>query len=533
LIQTLAARAARQPARLWFVTRGAQAVAAGAEEMEITQSPIWGLGRTCAAEFPALWGGLVDLDPKASASEAGQQILQCLFSADSEDQVAFRNGESYVARVVRVDPPKQKPFILRSDASYLVTGGRSGVGFEVARWLARNGAKTLILMGRTKITPPEKWDQASPADPQAGFIANLRELQELGVKIHLPSVDVSDEEQLRSFINDHNTWGFPPIRGVFHAASVWKDKDGRSLILPISHIDVTSIQEVLPPKIIGGWLLQQLLGDSLDFLALFSSGASMVGSAGQGNYSAANAFLDALAHDLNRKGRVRTLAVNWGPITDTGFGVTPEGRSLFAIWERRGIKGITPRQVLEALELLLPQEVAQMGVMRTDWELLRQTYSELLSAPWASELAPLAPAEDRPDMSQMLTDAPASERKQILVAHLQQQVSLVMGFRPEEAPDPQQGLFELGMDSLLALELKNRVQFGVKCDFPATAVFDYPSIDSLADYLLREVLSLDVPHISPAGWDWAEADIVGQIEKLSEEEVKALLERKIVSGGND
>jgi len=164
--------------------------------------------------------------------------------------------------------------------------------------------------------------------------------------------------------------------------------------------------------------------------------------------------------------------------------------------------------------------------------LLKRTYSALLGAPWASELVHLEPAEDRLDLLQILNESPVGERKQILITHLQQQVSLVMGFRPGEVPEPQQGLFELGMDSLLALELKNHVQFTVKRDFPVTAVFDYPTVDSLAEYLLREVLPLNLPETAGARSGADETDLLEQIEKLSEEEVKVWLDQKIAEGNN-
>ncbi len=533
LIQSMASPTRTEPPRVWFVTKGAQAVGQPTGPLEITQSPIWGIGRTCAAEFPTIWGGLVDLDPEAPVSTAAEQILHAIYSGQAEDQVAFRKGESYVARVARMDPPEQRPFVVRKDASYLITGGRSGVGFEVARWLARKGAKHLILLGRSPVPSPEMWDKIS-SQPDASLIARVRELQACGATVHLPSVDIANEQQLRMFLDAHSGQGFPPIRGAFHAASVWKSTAGRSLVLPISQMDVDSLQEVLPPKVMGSWLIRKLLGDSLDFLVLFSAGAAIVGSPGQGNYSAANAFMDALALDSRRKGEPRTLAISWGPITETGFGTTPEGKALFSIWERRGIKGIAPAHVVETIEFLIPQEISHAAVMRTDWELLKRSYTELLSAPWASGLvsANSGQSANEPDLLTSLQQISADDRKPIVVEFLQQQVCRVMGFGSGDEPEPDRGLFELGMDSLLALELKNRVQLGLKRDFPATAVFDYPSIDSLADYLLREVLLLEPVKASAPASNGNGLAILEQIDSLSEEQVEALLNQRVGEGKN-
>jgi phthiocerol/phenolphthiocerol synthesis type-I polyketide synthase D len=464
---------------------------------------------------------LIDLDPDASSADAADHVVRSLLSDDGEDQVAFRRGERYAVRVGRVDPPERRPFALRADASYLVTGGRSGVGLEVARWLAQSGARHLVLVSRTPVPAPETWSELPADDPHAGFIRTIREMEDLGARVYLPSVDVSDERAMRDLLTRYDASGAPRIRGVFHAASVWRGRNGRSLVVPIPAMELASIAEVFPPKVAGTWVLHRLLGSALDFLVLFSSGASIVGSAGQGIYAAANAFLDAFAHSMARQGGPRTLAINWGPITDAGFALTPEGRSLVALWERRGIGGIRPTQVFDTLQRTIPLDLPQLGVMKTDWARLTETYSELLAAPWASELAHVE-RRDEEDLSQRLRQTPPAERKEVLIDVLRQQVSLVMGLRPEDAPEPHRGLFELGMDSLLSLELKNRVQRAIRADFPATAVFDHPSIDALADYLLRDVLALAGTGPSAAD-ERDDDDVLTLVERMSDDEVRSRL----------
>jgi acyl transferase domain-containing protein len=533
IMQLLAARGDQEPPRLWLVTRGAQAPVPGADALALAQAPLWGLGRTCAAELPKLWGGLIDLDPSVPAAEAADQVVRSLLSDDHEDQTAFRRGDRYVVRVKRVDAPEPRPFVLATDATYLVTGGRSGVGLEVARWLARNGAGHLVLAARTPVPPPETWGELSDDHPQAGLIRTIGELRALGVGVQLPALDVSDERQLTDFLERHAADGYPPVRGIFHAASVWRDAGGRSLVLPIPQTNLASVQEVFPPKVIGSWLLHRLLGPSLDLLVLFSSGASIVGSVGQGVYAAANAFLDALAHDLTRQGGPRTIAVNWGPITGTGFAMTAEGRALVGLWERRGIGGISPEQLLDTLRRLIPHDMPQLGVMKTDWARLTQTYAELLAGPWASQLARVERGEEE-DLLRALERSAPRERKEILVDALRRQVCLVMGLRPEDAPEPHQGLFELGMDSLLSLELKNHVQHLIKGDFPATAVFDHPTVDALADYLLSEVFAVGGLAADTAGalgslgaTEGDDGDVLAMIEGMSDDEVKARLQRSV------
>src|SRR5258706_326817 len=158
----------------------------------------------------------------------------------------------------------------------------------------------------------------------------------------------------------------PPIRGIMHAASVWENQDGKSLVRAILHLDAASFAQVFQPKVTGTWLLQRQLAEvDYDFLVLFSSAASICGSAGQGNYAAAGTFLDAMAHELRARGK-RALSVNWGAIGGTGFGASPEGLKVHEFWEKQGIGRIGIDQVLGALERVLFKEFPQIGVMNID-----------------------------------------------------------------------------------------------------------------------------------------------------------------------
>lgn len=532
LIQALAQRTGVKRPPLWLVTRGAQAVGDDATPVAVAQAPLWAVGRTCAAEHPDLWGGLADLDPAAAPADAVRLLLDALLCGDREDHIAFRGGQRYVGRLAhyRVDPPAE-PLRVRSDAAYLITGGLDGVGLEVARWLAAEGARHLILLGRTPIPPRAHWDTLAPDTPLARRVDALRTLEARGVAVQHPALDVADEPAMRAFFDGYRQGGQPPIAGVFHAASVWRGPDGRGLVGPLAYVTPLSFDHVLPPKIVGSWLLQELVpSETLDFVMFFSSGAALIGSAGQGNYGAANAFMDALAHDLSRRKNVRALAVDWGPVTDTGFGITAEGRAVYEIWERRGVLGMPPRCVTEALSLLLPQRhVAQVGVMRTDWSLLQRAYAEMLSAPWTSLLVDDAGGRTRSDLPALLAQADPADRHELLARALQQQVVAVMGFDPADAPEFDQGLFDIGLSSLLALDLKNHIQAAIRQDFSVTALFDHPTIGSLATYLLTDVLRLSAGDEN-AGAAAEGRDVLTNIEELSEEDVERMLAERVAGG---
>jgi NAD(P)-dependent dehydrogenase (short-subunit alcohol dehydrogenase family) len=320
------------------------------------------------------------------------------------------------------------------------------------------------------------------------------------------------------------------VAGVFHAASVWRRPDGRGLVGPLATTTASSFDVVFPPKVVGSLLLRELCRTSApDFVVFFSSGAALVGSAGQGNYAAANAFMDAVAHDLSRRTGVRALSVNWGPIANAGFGATDEGRALFELWRRRGVMAISSSQMFEALEQLLSDRHAQAGVMRTDWNVLQSAYAELLDAPWASRLVTAGRQRPRLDLARVLADAPPRERFELLAAHIQEQVVSVMGFGPADAPELDQGLFDMGLDSLLALDLKNRLQASLMRDVPAAALFEHSTIALLTDYILRELLELSASEISTTTGP-EKTDVLANIAELSEAEVERLLAERMAGG---
>ena len=213
---------------------------------------------------------------------------------------------------------QRPPLAWPTDGSYLITGGLGDLGLVVARWMVEQGARRLILLGRTKLPPRSSWSSVETGSRLARQIAAIRELEALGASVHLASVDVADEEQLSAFLEEFRAEGWPPIRGVVHAAGVLHD----GLLL---QLDRAALNTVLRPKVMGGWLLHRLLEDApLDFFVLFSSAGSLLGQPGQGNYAAANAFLDALAHhrraqgqpalscQLGRVGRAGLCGNGWG-----------------------------------------------------------------------------------------------------------------------------------------------------------------------------------------------------------------------------
>jgi acyl transferase domain-containing protein len=530
LVQELARTESPDLPRLWLMTRGAQAVGENCSPLSVAQSPLWGLGRVIAQEHPTFWGGLVDLEPGASPrdAEAGQ-VWKEISGADGEDQLAFRQGQRYVGRLVRQRPSATQaiPFRWRTDASYLISGGLGDLGLLVARWMVEQGARRLILLGRTKLPSRENWGSVETGSRLARQITAIRELESAGACVHLAPVDVADEGELRGFLDAFRAEGWPPIRGVVHAAGVLQDG-------LLTQLDAAALTTVLRPKMMGGWLLHRLLqDDALDFFVLFSSAGSLLGQPGQGNYAAANAFLDALAHHRQAQGQP-ALSINWGAWAGEGFADSVGGKRLAARLALLGISSIAPTQALEILGRLLGQSATQVAAVPVNWKQYREFYPAGSSSPLLSELGReeaevSRPADRTSDRRDALLAAEPAERRQLLQSYLSEQVARALGLSPSKL-DLQQPLSHLGLDSLMAVELKNRIAVDLKVNVPVVKFLQGFSVDQavtqVLDQLAAEAADPTMP-LAPAVVQLGEQrnaeHLLANLDHLSDEQVNSLL----------
>lgn len=472
---------ARDLPRLWVVTRAAQAVAEpSSTPISVMQSMVWGFGKTIALEHAKLWGGLIDLDPNPTTNEI-MSLLAEIRGNKGEGQVAFRDEQRYVARLISTALPSLSfdPGLIRADGAYLISGGLGGLGLEVARWLATWGARRLILLGRTPLPPRNQWKQLPSEDPLFHKVELMRRIELLGTSVYTEAVDVGDEDQLSNFISRYQEEAWPPIRGVIHAAGVIQDT-------ALTNMDLEAIKSVVQPKVMGAWLLHHYLQEApLDFFILFSSVASVGGSAGQGNYAAANAFLDALAAYRHRQGQP-ALSVNWGPWAKVGMAAHAHLEEQRA---RRGIDSIEPEIGLTVLGQLMKQDSTQIVVMPATPGQLRNMYP--VDYPLLAELeaetqeAGASAAVQQAVREQILT-APTSERLGLVRKHLQQLVSNILLMEPTELSS-NHNLMELGMDSIMIMELIQTLDRDLKLPLQAREIFERPSIEDLSTYLLGEL----------------------------------------------
>jgi myxalamid-type polyketide synthase MxaD len=497
-----------RPSRLWFVTRCAQA--AGGLAVDPYAALLWGFGRSLALEHPSLWGGLIDLDHRP-AEAAADRVLAELLDGDGEDQIAWREQGRLVARLEPLALPSAAPAGDSSppddwagDATYLITGGLGAIGRELARWLAARGARHLALLGRSGAT-----DEAEP------FLAELRQA---GAVVTVHTADVADATQLAAVWPDI-TDGRPPLKGVFHAAGVLAD--GTLAATSWSHFT-----GALAPKVAGAWNLHQRTRDlPLDFFVLFSSGASVLGSPGQSNYAAANAFLDALAHYRQQRA-LPGLSINWGPWQvgmAAGVGAAGERR-----WQAAGMGTLAPAEALDCLARLLPSGATQVAVLPLQAPLaggwrerpFLQKVAGTAAAPHSLEPAAPVNGHGAESLRDQLLQAPARHRKQMLADYLRHQLGQIMGWDADYEIDLNQGLFDVGLDSLMAMELKEKLEskLALPRPLPFTLVFDYPNLASLIDYLHDEIVGPE-----QAGNAVTEDDL----EQLSEDELVELLQQEL------
>jgi acyl carrier protein len=345
---------------------------------------------------------------------------------------------------------------------------------------------------------------------------------------------VADEKQLSDFLDEFRTEGWPPIRGVVHAAGVLQD----GLLM---QLDAAALRSVLRPKMIGSWLLHRLLEDEpLDFFVLFSSAGSLLGQPGQGNYAAANAFLDALAHHRRAIGQP-ALSINWAAWSGLGFSETAGGKRLAARLALAGISSIAPAQALRVLEQLLREGSTQVAAVPVEWGRYRKFFPAGTQSPLLSELESeeadnpsqaAHPGENSEKRSTILAAEPA-ERAQLLQSYLTELVARVLGQSASKL-DAKQPLSNLGLDSLMAVELKNRIAGDLGVNVPMVTFLSGPSVEQAAAQLLHlltsEASSSSVPLVEAIA-DWqvehknggTDERLLENLDQFSDEEVNALL----------
>jgi myxalamid-type polyketide synthase MxaB len=412
-----------------------------------------------------------------------------------------------VIEAAQADTPRR--FSLSQVGTYLITGGLGGLGLMVARWLADRGARHIVLVGRSQ-----------PTDDARGLV---EELEHAGVQVHVKRCDVSRGEEVAALISEIDE-NLPALVGVFHLAGVLDDATLREQTRD-------RFDRVMAAKVHGAWNLHELIGDRpLQCFVLFSSAAALLGSPGQGNYAAANAFLDALAHHRRRQGKT-ALSVNWGSWADVGMAARIKDNQG-SRWSAAGIGWIEPARGLQTLERLMAEDRTQAGVLPIDWSRFLERFPPGTEPSWltdiASRLRDSAPTTQGapPALLEKLESVTPGERLDVALTYMQQQAARVLAIEDTVLPDPQRPLNELGFDSLTAVEFCNRVGRSIGHHLNPTLLFDYSTLHSLAGYVVQDVLQLESNAPEEAIDDIREK-AMDDVEAMSEEEMDALVAEQL------
>lgn len=504
--------------RLWIVTRGTQPVLDG-ERPDPFRSPVWGMARVLGhGEHIDLWGGIVDLAHQAQPDDAARIAGECL-GGDAEDQIAWRNGVRYGMRLAECDSQVRLPVAprLRADSSYLVTGGLGALGLEVSRWMVECGARHLLLAGRAGLPERATWDTLPADHPAAQRVAQVRALERMGANVTIAALDIADRAALDALLATMRAEGRPPLRGVFHSAGVAEPR-----LLSQSAND--QFAAVMPAKVIGAWNLHCALRDApLDFFVLFSSVASLVISIGQANYAAANTFLDILAHRRRAEGLPAT-SINWGPWGDVGMATQLD---LVTFFHRRGLFPMTADQGCEALGWLMSGRCAQAAVLGAKWSLVAETSPLGIGAPMLERVlaaeqanAPSAGAAATSETNLLARLAACSDvaaQRALIATEVRALACRVLRIESTRL-DLDDSISSRGLDSMMAIELKNRIEQAFKVGVAIVDLLRGVSAAGVADAVLAQLHEQQL-----LVEDSAVADVLADIDSLSVADMNALL----------
>lgn len=508
---------------LYVVTQGAQSI--GTEQPQLEQALLWGLGRVLTLEHADLFRKIIDLPSEQSIASLADALLTEISQQDAEDQVVYRDGQRYIRRLVPAVHPVSvsQSFTLTADGAYLVTGGLGMLGLQLSRWLAEYGAKHLVLTGRSGLPQRSEWISIAPDTLTGQRIAAVQALEEMGVQVHVVQADVADETAMRQLFAKFGT-ALPSLRGVIHAA-------GTNANQTLSNLNLDTWREVLSPKIDGAMVLHGLTAElPLDFFVCFSSAASVWGSQGMAPYVTANHFLDQLAH-YRRSLKLPALTVNWGWWAGDGI-ATDEQSSLFA---KVGISAMPAEKALAALTHLLELDVTQQVVADVDWNVFAPIYASRRERPFLNELqirkaeknGIFSEEDEKNSVLGQLKAASPDKQREMLTDYVRQLTAEILGFDKSRALNMREGFFKMGMDSLMTVQLRTRLEETLNCVLPHTIAFEHPTITQMAEYLAKNVLHVsDQPAASKieAEGNVAEKE---ELEGMSEDDLLNLLDDEL------
>jgi len=399
--------------------------------------------------------------------------------------------------------------LFQPESTYMITGGFGGFGLEVAKWMMALGVKNLVLVGRRGAATTEARQ-------------TVQELEKAGTKVFAAAADITQESQVAKLMSEIDAT-MPPLKGIMHTAAVLDDA-------PIVELNDAQFSKVMAPKALGAWHLHQHTQNlPLDFFVLFSSVSAQIGNSRQGNYVAANVFLDALAHHRQANGLPAT-SINWGALADVGMAARNEEVGEYL--ERMGIKGITPVQAMKALAHILYWKPSQNSVIDVDWTKWGQFNPVWAASPRFSHLIAKKPKKEEDSainiLRRNLLGMDAEERKEMLAFLMAELVAETMRL-PTDKVNFHQSMTNMGMDSLMATELQNAIHLKFDVKLSSLELLNgNTTITWIAEQL---IMKMDIAGDKTAMEDTQTDDsssskeVMEHIDDLSNEEVDDLLNK--------
>jgi acyl transferase domain-containing protein/surfactin synthase thioesterase subunit/acyl carrier protein len=478
LVQALVRRQQTVHPRIVVVTNGIHAVGRADDIAQPPHSPLAGLTRVLANELPHYRARCIDLSANPSYDEL-YSVVDALHPS-AEQLVAFRGGDRYVPRLRQpiISPPPIAETVFREAATYLVTGFR-GIAFSFIEWMVRRGARNIALVSRS-------------ADVPATLEARFAALEAQGCRLRLFAADVGDYAALQAVMTHLDTT-MPPLRGVVHAAGIIHAQ-------PLAEITADGLLDALHPKMKGAWNLHLLTQHrTLDCFILFSSAAALIGLSGQGSYVAANAFLDALAHSRRCLG-LPAMSINWGVMRDSGMVADKEALEAYARAE--GFIPATPDEALRAFDALYPANPIQAGLVRLNATTMARYYTTLAQTPYFQGLL-TTPANAMTTGPGRTIPADAKARTVYVLQRVILHTAAILHV-PVTRIAPSMTFRNLGLDSIMAVQLRNLLEPELGITLSVAMFWSYPSLQAFAAFLSQSVEGTaprtPPPAVDPARW---------------------------------
>lgn len=531
-------------ARIWLVTSDVHAVTDEDRAVGALAGMVWGFGRVVAEEAPEHWGGLVDLaSPASGGLRPGDRTAVGAFLASApadgtgERELAIRDGRIHVTRLTASEAPPAAGAPFGPDQAVLITGGFGAIGRHLARWLVAAGARHLILAGRTAVPDRSTWAALEPGSAANSRAEIVRQLEALGASVHVPSLDVTDPEAVAAFARAWTAEQRPPITTAIHTAAVLGGE-------MLGDLTAEDLQTQIHPKVTGALAIEAALPD-LEHLVLFSSISGLLPMAGTAAYAAANAALDAMAVRRQASGR-SGLSVNWGVWegsnevlagdrrqgrTDGDLGYKDEAALLY---EDYGITGFPTDQGLEILGRLLREPWrSQVLFSPVDWARFATARRGRVPPLTEELIAAVATVDAAEQVESDLATSLASLPPDLRPVRAEEEVRAILASVLKLAADridPRVPMGDLGLDSMMAVELRNRLEGRFGLQLSATVAWNHPTTVDLGTYLLGrfgDTLSGSVamehhPDSTVTSTSTASA-IAAEVSELSDEDALAEL----------